>query len=253
MALEARLASTTSRWPSSGWRGCWRRPAAWRSWAGRRIPWRDSGQVGAQAVDVLFLDIHMPGLSGFQVVERVPPGPAVVFTTAHDEHAVQAFEADAVDYLLKPVQQERLEAALARVAARRGTTDSARLVTLLERIAAREPGGEPPRVTARSGKVIRVFDAREIGRFRASDRYTLFQHAGAEFVLDESLNTLETRLGPHGFFRAHRAELLNLRLVQAVSLEEGACQVTLRDGQAAPVSRRLVPELKRRLGIAERS
>src|SRR5207245_1747498 len=75
--------------------------------------------VAAQPVDVLFLDIHMPGLSGFQVVERVPPGPMVVFTTAHDEHAVRAFEVNAVDYLLKPVERQRLDDALDRVAARR--------------------------------------------------------------------------------------------------------------------------------------
>src|SRR5206468_1622786 len=73
-------------------------------------PTEGLAQVAASPIDVLFLDIHMPGLSGFQVVERVPPGPAVVFTTAHDEHAVRAFEVNAVDYLLKPVERARLTA-----------------------------------------------------------------------------------------------------------------------------------------------
>jgi two-component system LytT family response regulator len=77
-------------------------------------------QVRAHAVDVLFLDIHMPGLSGFEVVQRVPPGPAVVFTTAFDRHAMRAFEVNAVDYLLKPVEAARLDQALDRAAARRG-------------------------------------------------------------------------------------------------------------------------------------
>src|SRR5438046_9261582 len=77
-------------------------------------------EVAAQPVDVLFVDIHMPGLSGFQVVERIPAGPAVVFTTAHDQHAVQAFEVNAADYLLKPVERARLDATLERLASRRG-------------------------------------------------------------------------------------------------------------------------------------
>ena len=79
-------------------------------------------QVAAQAVDVLFVDIHMPGLTGFQVVERLPAGPMIVFTTAHDQHAVQAFEVNAVDYLLKPIERERLDRALDRLLARRAGT-----------------------------------------------------------------------------------------------------------------------------------
>ena len=79
-------------------------------------------QVAAQAVDVLFMDIHMPGLTGFQVVERLPAGPMIVFTTAHDQHAVQAFEVNAVDYLLKPIERERLDPALDRLVERRAGT-----------------------------------------------------------------------------------------------------------------------------------
>src|ERR671935_173758 len=82
---------------------------------GPASPPRRYAQVAASSIDVLFLDIHMPGLSGFQVVERVPPGPAVVFTTAHDEHAVRAFEVNAVDYLLKPVEAARLRQTIDRV------------------------------------------------------------------------------------------------------------------------------------------
>src|SRR2546426_623978 len=84
-----------------------------------RCGWDTGSTISAAPVDVLFLDIHMPWLSGFQVVEGVPPGPVVVFTTAHDEHAVRAFEVNAVDYLLKPVERARLDTALERVTARR--------------------------------------------------------------------------------------------------------------------------------------
>ena len=92
-------------------------------------------QIGAQPVDVLFLDIHMPGLNGFQVVERVPAGPLVVFTTAYDQHAVRAFEVNAIDYLLKPVERERLDRALDRVAQRRAEPAGADLRGALERLA----------------------------------------------------------------------------------------------------------------------
>src|SRR5258705_2506421 len=91
--------------------------------------------IGAQPVDVLFLDIHMPGLNGFQVVERVPAGPMVVFTTAHDQHAVRAFEVNAIDYLLKPVERERLDRALDRVAQHRAEPAGADLRGALERLA----------------------------------------------------------------------------------------------------------------------
>lgn len=207
--------------------------------------------IRALRPDCVLLDIRMPGMDGLELARSATDLPPIVFTTAFDQYAVQAFEADAVDYVLKPVQQERLEAALARVAARGANADPARLAALLERIVDRAAHPEPPRVTARSGKQVRVFDARAIGRFHAADRYTLFRLKGEEFVLDETLNALESRLGPHGFMRVHRAELLNLHLVEAVSLEESACVVTLRDGETVPVSRRLVTELKRRLGIGE--
>jgi len=201
--------------------------------------------------DAVLLDIRMPGLDGLELVRRAAHLPAVIFTTAYEEHAVEAFETEAVDYLLKPVRLERLQRALAKVERRRAASNPERLAALLEKILRREEGMGVPRVTARSGKTIRVFDAREIARFRAADRYTVFRRAGEEFVLDESLNALEARLATHGFLRVHRSELVNLSRVAALHLEEGDAQLRLTDGQSVPVSRRLAPELKRRLGIAE--
>jgi DNA-binding LytR/AlgR family response regulator len=199
--------------------------------------------------DVVLLDIRMPGLTGLELAQSAQSLPPIVFTTAYDEYAVQAFETDAVDYLLKPIQLRRLEAALAKVSRQRASIDPQRLSVLLERALTHVRNEETPRITARAGKTVRVFDARSICRFHASDRYTLFQHKGAEFVLDESLNTLEKRLARHGFIRIHRSELVNMECIEVVHLEEGASEVTLTDGQRAPVSRRMAPELKRRLGM----
>ncbi len=200
--------------------------------------------------DVVLLDIRMPGLDGLALARRGGDLPHIVFVTAYEEHAVQAFEANAVDYLLKPVQLERLATALDRVR-RRAATDPARLDALLREILERRAGEPEARVSARLGNTVRVFDARRIARFHAEDRYTVFTQEGQEYLLDESLNALEVRLTSLGFVRVHRSELVNLHFVKALHLEDGATEVELLDGGRVPVSRRQAAELKRRLGMGE--
>jgi DNA-binding LytR/AlgR family response regulator len=200
--------------------------------------------------DVVLLDIRMPGLDGLALARRAAELPPVVFVTAYDEHAVEAFEANAVDYLLKPVQLERLATALTR-ARKRAASDAGKLDALLREILERRSREPEGKVAARLGSTIRVFDARDIARFHAEDRYTIFRHEGQEFLLDEPLNALEARLGELGFVRVHRAELVNVHRVKALHLEDGATEVELTDGQRAPVSRRQAGELRRRLGMGE--
>ena len=208
-------------------------------------------KIAALAPDVVLLDIHMPGLDGLTLAKTTPDLPPIVFTTAYDEHAVEAFEACALDYLMKPVRQARLEQALAKVGARGGSE----LMRLLERLAQRdahEGRSEPPRpgdhrVVARVGDTLRVFDARDIGRFYAADKYSVFLHDGQEYLLEESLLSLEERLATFDFLRVHRAELISLEHVVALRADGSGAVVELRDGQAARVSRRHLPALKRAL------
>ena len=192
-------------------------------------------QIARRAPDLVLLDIDMPELDGLSLAAEI--GVPVVFTTAHAQHAVEAFDLEATDYLLKPVSEDRLRRAIDRVRTAPSPTT--------------QPGpDEVPRVSARIGTAAHVFDARTIPRFFASDKYTLFHHAGDEFVLDESLNALEQRLSPHGFLRVHRSELIRLAAVKTLhSLDEGPV-IELEDGQRAAVSRRQLAELKRRLGVA---
>ncbi|MEM7152404.1 MAG: LytTR family DNA-binding domain-containing protein [Myxococcota bacterium] len=190
--------------------------------------------VRASPPDLLLLDIDMPQMDGLELAEE-PSLPPVVFTTAHAEHALRAFEVDAVDYLLKPISKDRLAEAIARARARTAAPDPA--------------ASGPPRITARDGATVHVIDAAQITRFHAEDKYTVFTHAGRELVLDDSLASLEKRLSAHGFFRTHRSELVNIHAVVALHADGGSTRVELNDGSHAAVGRRLVTELKRRLGI----
>jgi two-component system, LytTR family, response regulator len=210
-------------------------------------------QVGAQPVDVLFLDIHMPGLSGFEVVERVPPGPAVVFTTAHDQHAVRAFEVNAIDYLLKPVERARLDRALDRVGARRDDAGGD-LRSALERLVRDLRGaGHLEHLASRLRDRVHLVPVEQVTHVVARDRATYAVTAApAEHVLDMTIAELERRLDPARFFRIHRAVLVNVAWVGELRADEdGHLQVCLKDPRRSelPVARDRVRALKERLGV----
>jgi two-component system LytT family response regulator len=206
--------------------------------------------IRSQEPDVVFLDIRMPGPSGLELAASADDLPPIVFTTAHDEFAVEAFDAAAIDYLLKPVQKKRLARALERVRARHAPAGKGDVADQMRDVLRKVLGGEDGcRICAQEGTSTHLFDARELGRFYASDKYTVFQHEGREYLVEDSLNDLEKRLVPHGFFRVHRAELVNLRRVRTLHNDAQGATLVLADGQVARVSRRLLGELKRALEI----
>jgi DNA-binding LytR/AlgR family response regulator len=192
--------------------------------------------------ELLLLDIRMPELDGLALAARWTGLPPVIFVTAFDEHAIQAFEVGAIDYLLKPVRRERLEAAIER--ARTRILPAAESFRALP---SREP--ELPRIITHEGGSTRLFDAREITRFWASDKYTLFLAEGKEQLTAEPLSALEERLRPFGFLRIHRAELVRAAAIRALSSESGIHEVELLDGQRARVSRRSIALLRAELGL----
>jgi DNA-binding LytR/AlgR family response regulator len=185
--------------------------------------------VGEARPDVILLDIHMPDLDGVELATRFAHLPPIVFVTAHDEHAVRAFELGAVDYLLKPVTLERLAAALHRVAAR-----DIRVAT--------------PRIVTRERGALRVFDATRIDRYRATDKYTVFVVEGTEHASEEALSLLEERLRPFGFLRVHRSELVRVAAIEALRTDAAEHTLLLADGQVVPVSRRLLASVKTAIG-----
>jgi two-component system LytT family response regulator len=204
--------------------------------------------------DVVFLDIHMPGMSGLELAGRLPDGPCVVFTTAHDEHALEAFEASAVDYLLKPVERARLDRALDRVERLRGDASRGELGRALERLAARLRAPAPflRRVPFRTRDGIQFLDVAQITHFAARDRLTHAVTAAGAHVVDYGLTELEAKLDPSRFLRIHRATLLNLdHLGEVQPWPGGRLLVRLDDGKHTEleVARDRVAALRQRLGL----
>jgi two-component system, LytTR family, response regulator len=216
-------------------------------------PAQGLAQLATQGVDVIFLDIHMPGLTGFQVIERLPPGANVVFTTAYDQHAVAAFEVNAVDYLLKPIERERLHATLDRIAARRAEP-AGDLRSTLERLASSlRADTHLGHLASRIGGRVQLIPVDEVTHVFARDRGTYAATPTAEFMLDAPLVELERKLDPAKFFRVHRGTLVNLAWIHELHADVAGQLVIRLRGDTRPeltVSRDRVRPLKERLGLA---
>ncbi|HTU60066.1 MAG TPA: LytTR family DNA-binding domain-containing protein, partial [Polyangiales bacterium] len=200
--------------------------------------------------DILFLDVRMPGLDGVALAQRYVDLPPIVFVTAYDHYAIDAFDLNAVDYLLKPVRLERLVTAVERVRSRALLDRLAVGQALAAATSAASTGTSAiPRVVSGTRGVIQLFDAREITRFWASDKYTLFRAGGEDHLTEEPLSVLENRLAEYGFVRVHRAELVRADAIRALCNVESGHEVALSDGQVARVSRRALRTIKSALGL----
>jgi two-component system, LytTR family, response regulator len=205
-----------------------------------------SGPEAIEAIDsrhpeLVFLDIEMPGSSGLDVLRRIRHKPSVVFTTAHGQHAVTAFELGVLDYLLKPFGEERLHATLERVRAALGApSDSA-----LDRFTEAMGRGPLSRLFIRTGRNIVPLAVSDIAWFGATGDYVTAHAGTAEHLLHLSLNRLEERLDSRRFARIHRTSIVNLDHVTAFRNEPGGNLVAeMRDGARLPVSRARARELR---------
>lgn len=194
-----------------------------------------------QRIDVIFLDISMPKTSGMQLAEalhKLKNPPAVVFVTAYSEYALEAFNVDAVDYLMKPVETDRLNRALDKVEA------------IVKPAPASHPAQERIPVEKGGRKVLVPVD--EIRYIEAKDDYSCIYTDGDRFLSTISLAKLEQKLTPHGFFRVHRGYIVNLDHVEDVEvISSGILQLGIKgvEEKKIPVSRRRVMPLKRALGL----
>lgn len=193
--------------------------------------------IKAIPYDVVFLDIDMPGLSGIQLAETLTElerQPAIIFVTAHSEHAVKAFEVSATDYLVKPVEIDRLRTAIARL------------------VPAQPEGARIERIPVeKAGKKL-LLQVEDIFYIMAKDDYSYLHTDGERYLSTISLAQLERKLDASGFFRVHRRYLVNLASVrEVVPMYGGTLLLTLQDsgGTHVPVSRRRVPALRKALGL----
>jgi len=200
-------------------------------------------QVAALRPDAVFLDIRMPGADGIEVVRSLGSRrPRIVFCTAFDEYAIQAFELHAVDYLLKPVTRARLAVCIEHL--RR--IPAAEWDVAVERIAGSAAGAT--RFLARCGAKYRVVGQHDVEYFSFEDGLTVLHTAAARFPMDPTLNVLERRLDPHRFFRISRGVIVRLDAVLDVApLVGGYGEVHLRSGKRFSVSRRRFRKLLQEL------
>jgi two-component system, LytTR family, response regulator len=204
-------------------------------------------------VDVLFLDIQMPGLTGFELLERLERDVPVVFTTAYDRYAIDAFGVNSLDYLLKPIEADRLDRALDKIERFAGQAARPDMRQLARELAAQlAPNRRLERIASRVGEKTTVLDVTRISHFTSKDKLTFAVVAGHEHVIDHTLTELETQLDARRFARIHRATIVNIGFVQELfPAVDGGVLVRLKDEKKTELSvaRDRVRELKQRLGI----
>jgi two-component system LytT family response regulator len=216
--------------------------------------------LNSESIDVLFLDIQMPGMNGFELLSRLDTQPFVIFTTAYDEYALQAFEVNSIDYLLKPIEPEQLARALNKLDRLRpsATPDwqqNPELPALLKQLAASlhgERADYPRRIASRVGERISFLDLDAVTHFLAHDKLTYALVNGHRHCVDQTITELERRLDPAKFLRVHRSALVNVDWIHEINAWfAGKVVLSLKDAQRTqiPVARDRVHILKSRLGI----
>lgn len=212
----------------------------------------EDGLVAAQGIerlhpDVAFLDIQMPGLSGLEVAAQLEESsaPLIVFVTAFDEHAVKAFELNAVDYLLKPYDKDRLLRALQRVRERLGGGESRSPAVAM----ARAQTASSERLLVPDGERLQLIDSTSIEWLEADDNYVHVHTSARRYLLRRTLQDLLMQLGEERFVRIHKSAAVNLSAIAALTpLFKGDYEVELRNGRALRLSRRFRDALFARMG-----
>jgi len=208
-----------------------------------------NGFEGVKAIaqhrpDLVLLDVQMPKINGFEMLELLDYMPQVIFATAFDEYAIKAFESNAVDYLLKPFSQERFNAALARLGSQTAQTGLTRLLN-----AAVQPE-EKNRIVVRSNSEISIIPLHEVVYLEAYDDYVKIFTKDNYFLKKKTMSYYEEILDPSRFFRTHRSYIVNLaHLTRIEPLEKNSYVVILKSGKKVPLSRGSYGKLKTLLGI----
>jgi two-component system, LytTR family, response regulator len=196
-----------------------------------------------QKPDLMFLDIQMPKLHGFEVLELIGTDIAVIFVTAYDEHALRAFEVHAVDYLLKPFREERFEAALEQAKKRIAGKVPPSVPDL--KSASREPGQYAERLVVKDGTRVQIIPVAKLDYVEAQDDYAALASQGKKHLKQQTISSVEAALDPKNFVRIHRSYIVNLeRVTRLEPYSKDSHIVILSDGSRLPVSRAGYARLK---------
>ncbi len=209
--------------------------------------------IESQTPDLVLLDVQMPELDGLGVIDAVGAEqmPLTVFVTAYDQHAIRAFEANALDYLLKPFSDERFETTIARVKARLDELNLREWGQRIVSMVAAAPAADRPwdRLVVKSGGSTRFIRVADIDWIEAAGVYVNLHVAGKELLYRTALNELASRLDPRRFVRVHRSAIVNIEsILQLEPVSHGEFDAVLRNGSRTRVSRTYRAQLEKRLG-----
>jgi two-component system, LytTR family, response regulator len=213
----------------------------------------DDGFEGVKAIqqhqpDLIFLDIQMPKINGFEMLELIDQPPAVIFTTAFDEYAIKAFEAHAIDYLLKPFDQERFDKAIAKWMEQKNVNKEKATQDLLE-TASLSPL-QSQRVVVKNGSKIKIIPAHDIFFLEAADDYVKIHTQEGYYLKNKTMNHFEQVLDKSQFVRGHRSYIVNVQQITRIDpYEKDGHVAVLRSGAKVPVSRGGYGKLKAVLGL----
>jgi two-component system LytT family response regulator len=205
--------------------------------------------AGEYRPDLLFLDIQMPKLDGFEVLELIDQPVAVIFVTAYDQYALKAFDAAAVDYLLKPFSTERLGKALERARALLSDPQPRALGAAELAAAARPPGQALERVVVKDGTKVHIIPMAKLDYVEAQDDYIALHSEKKQYLKQQTISSIEAQLDPVRFARVHRSYIVNLeRIARIEPYTKDSRVAVLQDGAQLPVSRSGYTRLKELLG-----
>ena len=186
--------------------------------------------------DIVFLDVQMPGMNGFDVLEEIDHEPYVIFTTAYDQYAIKAFEKNAVDYLLKPLDEERFREAVNR-ALKRKNSEQGNVAELLKSMKSESRGFESHIFVQKSEKLFNL-PVEDIVYLEASGDYTVITTKNDQFVSSSGIGKLEEMMDPDTFIRVHRSTIINLNYLKEIERHfNGGMIVKMQGGKSFPVSR----------------
>jgi two-component system LytT family response regulator len=202
--------------------------------------------IHEQKPDLVFLDIQMPRLTGFELLELLEDGPAIIFTTAYDQYAIKAFERNAVDYLLKPFTRDRFDESVARAIAR--LTDKKPRQGMADLVTTTHTGEHIQRIITRKGSSIKILPVPDVHYFEAMDDYVRIYTGDEKFMKKMTMKRLENGLDSESFVRIHRSYIVAINSIQQMELyQKDQYLAILKSGERLPVSKSGLARLKARL------